>query len=199
MNFKIVLFLLLLVGVFIIISGIVYKYWQGGEINVMKNETEKFLGDKDGWSRIKIELKDVQGLSGGRNITILGSGKVTAQIVRRELDSSKTLYRLYQRTYEFNLEDIELNSLIDLFVKNDFLTIVIENRLGIPDESKPKIILTNPDGQQHAVEIWFNDMQKDSPSIGRFANIYGRFMGIEMGIETNVDNLTPVSEGVWHW
>ena len=65
--------------------------------------------------------------------------------------------------------------------------------MGIPDEPRPKIILTNPDGESHSVEVWFNDMQKKDAHIGRFANIYGRFMGIELG----ADGLTPVSEGVW--
>ncbi len=161
------------------------------EINATKNETEKFLGDKDGWGRIKMELQDVQGLNGGRNIVVSGSGKTTIKIVRS--DPLKNFYGFYQKTYEVTLEYVELNSLIELFIKNDFRTIIIENRLGIPDEPRPKIILTNPDGESHSVEVWFNDMQKKDAHIGRFANIYGRFMGIELG----ADGLTPVSEGVW--
>ncbi len=194
---KIISFLILLVVVFIMIIGI------RTATVIMKNETEKFLGDKENWSDIKMELQDIHGLWGGRNITVLGSGKATAQIVTPSVVPPQTVvdpntsYGLYQKTYEFSIEDVELNSLIDLFIKNDFLTIDIKNRLGIPDESKPKIVLTNPDGQYRAVEVWINDLQKNGSSIKRFANIYGRFIGIEMGIETNSDSLKPVSEGIW--
>lgn len=150
-----------------------------GNEALVENETKEFLGDESTWDKIQIELKDVQGLYGGRNMFISGSGEVVVEIVKPNPPKS-----LLTHKYQFMLSDSEINRLINMFIEKDFLTIIVSNRKGIPDESKPEIKLKNANGEGHSVAIWAGDLEENK----RFADIYQELLMIEKRTE----NLKPL-------
>lgn len=109
------------------------------------NATYAFLGDEPGWPSAHIELADIQGLWGGRKITVHGPGQVIAQIVGRGM---------FERRYEFAIEQADWRHLLDIAVQNDFVTIQPADRPGLPDEAHPAITLTNAAGESRTVAKW---------------------------------------------
>lgn len=194
MNKKIILYFIVFVAVAIGIY-ISYKIWipiqitenkpQSQLVSKSDNETKNFLGNESEWQNIRIELKDIQGLWGGRNIFIIGSGKTIIQIVNP--DSEKGL-GLFEKRYTLSLDDYEIKGLIDTFIKNDFVTIKLNDRPGVPDEAKPEIILINSRGEYREVSKWQNDKNE------RFDMIYQQILEIEKKTE----KLIPTSEFQWN-
>lgn len=117
----------------------------------MENKTSAFLGEKDNWKNAKIELLNVHGLYGGINVYISGSGKSLIQEVEKEKTDTGGLREC---TYEFKLAEEVLQNLFDLIVKNDFIALKIEDRMGIPDETRITVVLTNADGESHEIGVW---------------------------------------------
>jgi len=193
MNKKIILYFIVFAAVALGIY-VSYKIWiplqitenkpQSQLVSKSDNETEHFLGNESEWQNIRIELRDVQGLWGGRNIFIYGSGKTIIQIVNP--DPKKGL-GLFEKRYTFSLGDYEIKRLINAFIKNDFVTIKLNNRSGVPDEAKPEIILINSKGDSREVSKWQNDKNE------RFDMIYEQILEIEKKIE----KLIPTSESKW--
>jgi len=128
------------------------------------NATRAFLGDEAHWSAARVELYDVQGLWGGRRISVAGPKQV---VVRRVLTG-----RL-ERRYEFDLNADEWKRLLDSFVEYDFVTIKPMERPGIPDEARPTITLVNVGGEKCVVAKWAG--VKDE----RFDAVYSAMMRLE--------------------
>lgn len=59
-----------------------------------------------------------------------------------------------ESVYQLSLKPGEREVLCQLFVAQDFLTIRPEERPGIPDEARPRIIMTNAQGVSHACAKW---------------------------------------------
>ena len=153
--------------------------------SIGQNGTQIFLGnDRDD---VKIALIDVQGLWGGRNIFILGSGKIFVQVVYREPKKSGSLSPLLEKRYVLSLADDEIRKLINVFIENDFITINLKDRPGIPDEAMPTIILVNGKGQMYKISKWESD--KDI----RFDTIYQEILLLE----TRIKNLETVFTGIY--
>jgi hypothetical protein len=109
------------------------------------NETAAFLGAEAEWEKATIALNDIQGLWGGRAVTVTGTGGVSVEQRGPVLRSGHFTARL---------SESETRALLQLFVEQDFLTIAIPPRPGLPDEAHPQIALTNARGAAHAVGKW---------------------------------------------
>lgn len=132
--------------------------------------TQTFLGDEPGRSAVRVELSDVQGLWGGRRIAA-ERGKAVLRLIGRGMS---------ERRFEITLPQAEWDKLLDAFIVNDFLTIEPADRMGIPDEARPRITLVNTVGERHSVEKWAG--VKDA----RFEAVYAAITGLErltQGIE----------------
>lgn len=111
----------------------------------MQNATSEFLGAEYNWDKAQIELDDVQALHGGVRLWIASWGK---PFVRRVAPGGQeTLYKI-----PFSRD--EKSALLGQFVAQDFLTIVPQERSGIPDEARPFITLTNHQQEKHTVAKW---------------------------------------------
>ncbi len=140
------------------------------------NATQKFLGNETQWPTAKVELYDVQGLWGGRRIIIEGANRVIVQRVDRGMQ---------ERRYEFVLGQDDLSRLLNLFIENDFLTIQPAERMGIPDEARPRIILVNEGGEKRELSKWARVTDE------RFDALYKALLHFEKLTE----NMEPVYKG----
>lgn len=140
------------------------------------NATQHFLGNETQWPSTSIELYDVQGLWGGRRIYVEGTKRVVVQVVGPTL---------LERRYEIGLEQDELRHLLDLFVENDFLTIHPQERTGIPDEARPRIMLVNGTGDKWEVAKWAGVRDE------RFDTLYRAVLRLE----ALTQNMEPVYHG----
>jgi hypothetical protein len=109
------------------------------------NRTGTFLGDEPQWSAAQVDLFDVQGLWGGRRIHAAGPCLAVVRLI---------LPGMHEKRYGFDLGSDEWKWLLGLFVENDFLTIRLPERLGIPDEARPRITLINASGSKWTVSKW---------------------------------------------
>ncbi len=118
------------------------------------NSTIGFLGDEMQWNAASIELYDVQGLWGGRRISIGGLGTAVVRLVDPDMR---------ERRYEFATGDA-FRRLLDLFIEIDFMTIKPPERAGIPDEARPSLTLVNAAGAKWTVSKWarINDERFDA-------------------------------------
>jgi hypothetical protein len=66
-----------------------------------------------------------------------------------------------------------LDRLWQLFVAADFVSLKIESRPGIPDESRPAITLINAGGHAHPLAKWAGQ------SVTGFDEIYAALMALE--------------------
>jgi len=112
------------------------------------NKTAIFLGPESNWERVEIALNYSHGLYGVSNIYIAGSGKVIYQTARYAGGE------LFEKRYVLTLDKTEVHGLIKSFISNDFIEIRTETRAGVPDEGKPDISLTNPQGQKRTISVW---------------------------------------------
>lgn len=137
------------------------------------NATATFLGSP---ADAKLTLRDVQGLWGGRNVFLLGSGVAHVQIVNAAI---------WEQRFELRLSPEEVRRLFALVVEQDFVTIQIPVRMGIPDEAEPTMTLIGAGGKSHTVRKWAG--QKDA----RFDAIYAELRGIA----ERARGLAPVYQG----
>lgn len=144
------------------------------------NATRTFLGDEARWSKVQIELNDVQPLWGGRNIRVKSNRHVVVQIVERGLQ---------ERRYEFEISESDWRQLLTALIDNDFVTIQPADRPGIPDEARPTITLTNASNERHSVSKWAG--VKDD----RFATVYGAMLHLM----TNTAQLKPIYRGPYRF
>jgi hypothetical protein len=139
------------------------------------NATRAFLGDEAEWARARIELNDLQALWGGRLIRVDGAGNALVRIVQPGLMEFR---------YEFGVSPAEWTQLLESFLANDFLSIVPEERPGIPDEARPQLVLVNARGQEKSVAKWAGVQER------RFEAIY-QTVG---QLQERIDHLEPI----WH-
>jgi hypothetical protein len=92
---------------------------------------------------------------------------------------------MFERRYEFELEQVIWQGLLEAFVQNDFVSVKPPERSGLPDEAHPTISLTNAAGESRAVAKWAG--VKDE----RFDAIYTALAQIEILIQ----GLEPIYSG----
>ncbi len=117
------------------------------------NETERFLGDRRDWSRVRVELGDVHGLFGGTRL-LVGNGLALVQVVEVQAEG------LHQRNYASQVPASEgsgptaVDELLEEIVESNFLGLVVGQRTGVPDEAWIAIRLTNAGGETREVGTW---------------------------------------------
>lgn len=104
-----------------------------------------FLGPEAEWARATLALNDIQGLWGGRAVTVTGAGGVRVEQRGPVLRNGH---------FTGQLSEGETRALYQLVVEQDFLTITVPFRPGIPDEAHPQLTLTNARGETHTVGKW---------------------------------------------
>lgn len=126
------------------------------------NATAKFLGPESDWAKCKLALRDVQPLSGGRDVTVDGSGECTVRLVEKGAEKRFTL----------KLAQEEVAALRRMCIRSDLAELKIAERAGVPDEAHPEISLTNAAGETRKVAKWAND------KVPAFDKVYVVLVGI---------------------
>ena len=123
------------------------------------NKTAEFLRQEYSWSKVQFDLDDVQPLSGGVRVR-LPHWTMSQMFIRRVTAGGR------ETKYKLPLGWDEKKQLCRLCIQHDFLTIQPEERMGLPDEARPRITLTNSQHQSHTISKWMG------VSDGRFDAIY---------------------------
>ncbi len=111
-----------------------------------KYETSRKLAED-----FSIELLDVQGLFGGRNVLVSTDGVAWVQTVGPRAGKG----RLVEKQYVLTLSGEELERIRHALVESDFFSLQSEERLGVPDEARPEIVLSKSNGALlHSVAVW---------------------------------------------
>lgn len=121
------------------------------------NSTSKFFGERSGWRKSTIELSDVQAMYGGMTVKINGDGTTTMSIYK---PANQNGYRFKVEDYRFQINTLDFDDMVQRFIDNDFLSIEIQNRAGIPDETKVIISVTNASGQKFSISKWHDIRNK---------------------------------------
>lgn len=139
-------------------------------------QTEKFLGEQTRWPAAALQLHAIQGLWGGRIITISGTGQVMARLVSRGM---------WEQRYEWQLDAAAILSFFSLFIHHDFVALTLPTRHGLPDETQILLSLTNHQGQTITQSQWQNDPH---PPFAALTNAILR-------LESQTETLEPVYVG----
>ncbi len=101
----------------------------------------------------QIVLLDVQGLHGGRDLWIAADGSGTCRVVRAPEGEEPGLQ---STRYSVRLSKEQQAAIVELVKKHDYFSIKTSNRIGIPDEAFPYILIKS--GQKtYAVGKWQSD------------------------------------------
>jgi len=131
------------------------------------NDTAQFLGPYS--TKTIIELRDIQGIFGGRDVIINGSGIATIEAVYVDPKAGG----LSHNKYAVQICKCDVENFLNTAIANDFVNIKIPERLGVPDEARPTIIIINSSGNKHSVCKWANDSDL------RFDPLYTELLSIE--------------------
>ena len=189
--------LLRLVLLFSFFCGGAVSYGGDG-MNEPENRTEAFLGGRSRWVNARVELYDVQGLFGGRNVLVTGTGTVLVQVVspaKKGLEEKR-----YARVAAGTPDRVppEVTELLERAVRRDFVTIRSDDRPGIPDEARIEIVLTNGDGDSREVAFWESTpvlpMDSKESDGNRFHSIYAGLKRFQSELEKSGK---PVYQGAY--
>jgi len=165
-------------------------------MDVDENSTMAFLGDRSRWVDVRVDLQDVQGLFGGRNVLITGAGSVFVQVVspgRMGLREKR-----YARVAPRVPDEVpaEVADLLECVVRNDFVTIGTDDRPGIPDEARMTIVITNGDGVSREAAFWegtpSSPLDSEDKPVRRFGVLYSRLKRFQADLE---ETESPVYKG----
>jgi len=103
----------------------------------------------------RITLRDIQGLWGGRDLSLGGNGRLIVTVVDpRRGDKAVSQYGL-------QLPDAQAAEVGKLVAERGFFKIEIPARPGVPDEARPTIAVRLADGTEKSVAKWANDKHAD--------------------------------------
>ena len=140
------------------------------------NQTEQFLGEPTEWPTAALQLHALQGLWGGRIITVSGSGQVVVRLVGRGM---------WEQRYEWWLDAAATHTLFSLFIHHDFAALSLPTRPGIPDETLSQLSLTNSQGKIIIQAQWQNDSHP----------IFDTLTAALLKLEAQTETLSPVYAG----
>jgi len=157
-----------------------------------KNKTEKFLGSPEEREKVVLQFNDMNGLHGGRVIVVTGTGNALVQIVSPNNEQKK----MWEKRYSFNISHAQLTDIFTDIINNDVMTIQLEDRPGIPDETRIHFSMTNGNNDSFHLETWEQsslppDAYQDSPR-ARFDKACLVLKRLEHMAKTEK---TPVQEG----
>ncbi len=142
----------------------------------MTNQTEGFLGEQAEWPAAALQLHALQGLWGGRIITVSGAGQVVARLVGRGM---------WEQRYEWWLDAAATQTLFALFIHHNFAALSLPLRPGIPDETLVKLSLTNSQGKIMTHAQWQTDSHP----------IFDSLIAALLKLESQTETLEPVYAG----
>lgn len=131
-----------------------------------ENATAAFLGPEYSWSKVALELRDVQPLSGGVRIYLPAWTISQFFVTKIALDGKQSKYKL-QMAWDTKEE------LCRLCIEKDLIAIRPEERAGLPDEARPEITLTNSRNESHTVSKWAGVIDE------RFDAVYRTLLAME--------------------
>lgn len=153
---------------------------------MMTNKTAQFLGAEYSWAKAQLELHDVQALHGGVRVLLPSFSAYQFFVSCFAPDGEEKKYKL-------RLNWDEKKALCALCVEHDFLTIgagdggglpgsgglrddsaLPGNRMGLPDEARPAITLTNARQESHTVALWAGAVAQNE----RFAALYQALLAL---------------------
>ncbi|MDY6791818.1 MAG: hypothetical protein SWH54_11190 [Thermodesulfobacteriota bacterium] len=115
-----------------------------------KNRTEKFLGNPDEREKAVFQFNDMNGLHGGRVIVVTGTGNALVQIISFNNEQNK----MWEKRYSFNISPVQLSDIFTEIINIDVLMIQLEDRPGIPDETRIHFSMTNANNDFFKLETW---------------------------------------------
>lgn len=110
------------------------------------NRTAVFFAQGDPTLLI-VELWDVQPLFGGMIVLVEGGAAPQVQLTRVAPGGQQAVVKR-------PLSLPRVSALRQLCIEQDFLTIAPQERMGVPDEARPRLTLTNGRGDSYSVEKW---------------------------------------------
>ena len=140
------------------------------------NQTEQFLGEPAEWPAAALQLQALQGLWGGRIITVSGAGQVVARLVARGM---------WERRYVWQMNAAATQTLFALFIHHDFAALALPLRPGIPDETLIQLSLTNSQGTIMTHAQWQTDSHP----------IFNTLSAALLKLESQTETLEPVYAG----
>lgn len=112
----------------------------------------------------QIILLDVQGLGGGGDLWITYDGAAFCRIVKPPVENKSGLQ---ETRYSFTISDKQRRRLLKLFNENHFCTMLVKDRYGLPDESRPTIYIRT-DITKCCVAKWLNDNKQNFDPIYKY-------------------------------
>ncbi|MCX5683629.1 MAG: hypothetical protein NT049_08095 [Planctomycetota bacterium] len=146
----------------------------GGRV-VADNATSKFIGPESDWPKCKVALRDIQGLMGGQDVYLDGSGDCIVRIAAKG----------NEKRFSLKLAQEEVAAVRRMCIRSDLADMKIKERPGVPDEAHPEISLTSAAGETRKVAKWAND------KVPAFDKVYA----VLVGISKRTAELKPTYEG----
>jgi len=140
------------------------------------NQTEQFLGEQTKWPAAALQLHALQGLWGGRIITVSGSGQVMARLVGQGM---------WEQRYEWQMAAAATQTLFALFIHYDFAALSLPSRLGLPNETLIQLSLINSQGKIITQAQWQDDSHP----------IFDTLSAAILKLESHTQMLEPVYAG----
>jgi hypothetical protein len=106
-----------------------------------------------------VELRDVQGLFGGRDVRIDASGHVQVKIVQPGENG------LMERVYVSQIPRGRFGQFEQILDAHDFFSMETPDRDGVPDETRPAVTVTLASGFHRTVAKWAGDEHEDFDAI----------------------------------
>jgi hypothetical protein len=152
-----------------------FKLKLRSEPDLLPGETLEFLGLPAEWKEVRMELKDLQPLFGGRDVWVNGSGKAFVRLVQSDAKG------LQEHIYRLTLNRGEIERIIMSFLAKDFITLVMPEQSAPPDHGRPEIVITNARGRRHTLSAWDPPIPGGDPvAVQRFRTVYQEFLRLEV-------------------
>ena len=135
-----------------------------------------------------LALYDGGTLWGGQELFILTNGVCITRVIRPPKSGQSGMQ---ERRCQLQLERADLDALRQLLDTHHFFTLTVEDRTGVPDETRTTIRVRLASGQQRDVSKWTRDPHRD------FDPIYQHLLRIVERVQKS----QPVYEGgsVYRW
>ncbi len=115
-----------------------------------KNLTEEFLGSLEKREKAVLQYNNMNGLHGGSVIVVTGLGNVMVQLVSPDDEKNK----MWEKRYSFDVSPEQLEEIFIEIINNDVLTIQMEDRTGVPDETRIHFSMTNENNDFFKLDTW---------------------------------------------
>ncbi|MFH0725746.1 MAG: hypothetical protein V2B19_05255 [Pseudomonadota bacterium] len=167
---------------------------QKSEPDFLPCDTLDFLGFPDDWKAVRMELRDVQPLFGGRDILLTGTGNIFVRTVRPGAKGlAEKIHRLPQ-------DPEARRRILHACILHDIIGLHFPPDTTPPDHGRPEIILINARGRQFALRGWDPPLPGMDPLIvTRFNAVYREFLRLERVSEETPVEIQPSDKSDSAW